>query len=258
MLLPTIRISISWIVLYLIVAGLLIFLEYHATTMPIFKRNFRYVLLSYASISMLYLLYASKDPAQIYNMFISEYIRLGITSYISPTLPAVGWIALGLCTVFFVILGSYNTVRYVQIAYDDTRQDMILKRKFDAAGTGVSVFVHGGKEPAPVQPGASQEAVPGFGRGPSGHGAGARLRRSAQRAERGNAAEDGRALPHGQEQLHCPHGRAGGGAGGGGGGAVSRQVPRPAGSPGCGHRPIGAGGSQPPERGGVQPAVQWV
>ena len=41
-------------------------------------------------------------------------------------------------------------------------------------------------------------------------------------------------------------------------GAVSRQVPRPAGSPGCGYRPISAGGSQPPERGGVQPAVQWV
>ena len=38
----------------------------------------------------------------------------------------------------------------------------------------------------------------------------------------------------------------------------SRQVPRPAGSPGCGYRPISAGGSQPPERGGVQPAVQWV
>lgn len=113
--------------------------------MPVFKRNTRYVLLSFASISTLYLLYASKDPAQIYNMFISEYIRLGISSYISGALPALGWIILGLCTVFFVVLGSYNLVRYTQLTYDDTRQDMILKRKFDAAGTGVSVFVHGVK-----------------------------------------------------------------------------------------------------------------
>lgn len=59
--------------------------------------------------------------------------------------PALGWIILGLCTVFFVVLGSYNLVRYTQLTYDDTRQDMILKRKFDAAGTGVSVFVHGVK-----------------------------------------------------------------------------------------------------------------
>ena len=143
--LSLIHVSLTWIILYLAAAGLLFFQEYHATTMPVFKRNTRYVLLSFASISTLYLLYASKDPAQIYNMFISEYIRLGISSYISGALPALGWIILGLCTVFFVVLGSYNLVRYTQLTYDDTRQDMILKRKFDAAGTGVSVFVHGVK-----------------------------------------------------------------------------------------------------------------
>lgn len=137
--------NLAWIVLYLAAAALLLFQEYHATTMPVFKRNTRYVLLSFASISALYLLYASKDPAQIYNMFVSEYIRLGISSYISPGLPALGWVLLGLCTVFFVVLGSYNLVRYTQLAYDDSRQDMILRRKFDAAGTGVSVFVHGVK-----------------------------------------------------------------------------------------------------------------
>ena len=123
--------------------GSAVFSRVPATTMPVFKRNTRYVP-SFASISTLYLLYASKDPAQIYNMFISEYIRLGISNYISGALPALGWIILGLCTVFFVVLGL-QLVRYTQLTYDDTRQDMILKRKFDAAGTGVSVFVHGVK-----------------------------------------------------------------------------------------------------------------
>ena len=139
----TMRISMAWIVLYLALALVLLFQEYRATTMPMFRRSFRYVLLSFASISALYLLYATKDPAQIYNMFISEYIRLGVTSYISPTLPALGWVVLGLCTVFFVILGSYGMVRYTQIDYDDDKQDLILQRKFDAAGMGISVFVHG-------------------------------------------------------------------------------------------------------------------
>ncbi|WP_130869716.1 sensor histidine kinase [Intestinimonas massiliensis (ex Afouda et al. 2020)] len=140
-----INLMLAGIVAYLAAAAVLMVLEYRATTMPVFKRNFRYVLLSFLSISVLYLLYASKDPAQIYNMFMSEYIRLGITSYISSTLPGLGWIMLGLCTVFTVVLGSYNMVRYTQIGYDDTRQDMILQRKFDAAGMGVSVFVHGVK-----------------------------------------------------------------------------------------------------------------
>ena len=139
----TIRVSMLWIALYLALALFLLLQEYRATTMPMFRRSFRYVLLSFASISALYLLYATKDPAQIYNMFISEYIRLGIPSYISPTLPALGWVVLGLCTVFFVILGSYGMVRYTQIDYDDDKQDLILQRKFDAAGMGISVFVHG-------------------------------------------------------------------------------------------------------------------
>ena len=32
-----------------------------------------------------------------------------------------------------------------QLNYDDERQDMILQRKFDTAGMGISVFVHGVK-----------------------------------------------------------------------------------------------------------------
>lgn len=140
-----INLVLAGIVAYLAAAAALMVLEYRATTMPVFKKNFRYVLLCFLSISILYLLYAVKDPAQIYNMFISEYIRLGVTTYISSTLPAVGWSVLGLCTVFFVVLGSYNMVRYTQISYDDERQDMMLQRKFDAAGVGTSVFVHGVK-----------------------------------------------------------------------------------------------------------------
>ena len=138
-----IPVSMVWIVAYLVLALLLMLQEYRVTTIPFFKRNFRYVLLSVVSITALYLLYATKDPAQIYNMFIGEYIRLGITSYISPSLSGLGWLILGLCTVFFVVLGSYGMVRYVQIDYNESKEDLILQRKFDAAGMGISVFVHG-------------------------------------------------------------------------------------------------------------------
>lgn len=140
---PMMIISQAWIVVYLALAVVLMVAEYRATTMQFFRRNFRHVLSAFFSIGALYLLYATKDPAQIYNFFIAEYIRLGVSTFIGPGLSGLGWFALGLCTVFFVILGSYGMVRYTQLSYDEDRQDIILKRKFDAAGTGVSVFVHG-------------------------------------------------------------------------------------------------------------------
>ena len=145
-LLPWIIVAgLVWVVLYLAVSMLLLIQEYRSTTMPIFKRNTRYILLSFLCTSALYLIYATKDPTQIYHMFLSEYIRHGFTSYISASLPEVSWIVLGLCTVFVVVLGSYNLMCYTKLVYDDSRQDAMLERKFDTAGLGVSVFVHGAK-----------------------------------------------------------------------------------------------------------------
>lgn len=138
-----IPLSIAWIGLYLAAGLLLMAQEYIATTITFFKRNNGYILLAALGITALYLLYATKDPAQIYNLFVGEYIRLGIMSYIGPSLSVVGWIILGLCTLLFVVLGSYGMVRYAQMDYAENREDVLLRRKFDAAGTGVSVFVHG-------------------------------------------------------------------------------------------------------------------
>lgn len=139
----TIKGSIWWIVIYLSGSIVLLLAEYRATTIPVFKRRFRHVVLSVVSICGLYMLYAGKDPAQIYNMFVAEYIRIGVAGYISPSLPALGWTILGLCTVFFVILGSYGMVRYIQLDYQNDRQDLMLQRKIDVAGLGISAFSHG-------------------------------------------------------------------------------------------------------------------
>ena len=141
----TIHVSLTWIILYLAAAGLLFFQEYHATTMPVFKAQ--HPLCAALLRQYLHPLPALRQQGSGTDL---QHVHLrvyppGISSYISGALPALGWIILGLCTVFFVVLGSYNLVRYTQLTYDDTRQDMILKRKFDAAGTGVSVFVHGVK-----------------------------------------------------------------------------------------------------------------
>lgn len=138
-----IPISMAWILVYLAVSLMILILEYRATTIHFFRANFRYILLSTVSISALYLLYAVKDPAQIYNMFVGEYIRLGIDSYISPYFTVMGWLLLLSCTIFFIILGGYAMIRYTQVEYPEGDEELTLQRKFDAAGMGVTVFVHG-------------------------------------------------------------------------------------------------------------------
>ena len=138
-----IPLSLAWIGLYLLAGLSLMMQEYRATTILFFKRNNGYILLAALGITALYLLYATKDPAQIYNLFVAEYIRLGVISYIGPSMTVVGWLILGMCTLLFVVLGGYGMVRYAQMDYAENREEVSLQRKFDAAGTGVSVFVHG-------------------------------------------------------------------------------------------------------------------
>ncbi len=138
-----IPLSLAWIGLYLLAGLALMMQEYRATTILFFKRNNGYILLAALGITALYLLYATKDPAQIYNLFVAEYIRLGVISYIGPSMTVVGWLILGMCTLLFVVLGGYGMVQYAQMDYAENREEVSLQRKFDAAGTGVSVFVHG-------------------------------------------------------------------------------------------------------------------
>lgn len=137
------KVSLSCIAAYLICATALIVIEYRSTTIAFCRKNFGYVLLAVLSIEALYIIYATKDPAQIYNMYITEYIQMRIVTYIGPSLSALGWAAIIACTVFFVILGSYGLLYYTQIYYDESKQDLILQRKIDTAGVGISAFVHG-------------------------------------------------------------------------------------------------------------------
>ncbi len=131
------------LLLYLILAFGLLLLEYRLISISFFKRSFRYMLLCLLSSILLYLPYASKDPSQIYNYFISEYIELGLSSYISPSLGTGSWVLLLLVTLFGALSSSWFMLRYTEVDYQESRKDLILKQKYDLVGSGVSIFVHG-------------------------------------------------------------------------------------------------------------------
>jgi signal transduction histidine kinase len=67
---------------------------------------------------------------------------MGSLGYIKSSMNGYGWIGVGLSTIFFVIAGTISLIYYTRLNYLEDQQDIILERKFDAASTGISVFVH--------------------------------------------------------------------------------------------------------------------
>ncbi|MCD7845588.1 MAG: ATP-binding protein [Oscillospiraceae bacterium] len=134
--------AMAWVIFCVCASLLLMLKEYRDTSISVFRRNFGYMVLSVCGVTALYLIYATKDPAQIYNQFITEYLRLGFPTYISAAMSEQGWDALLLASLASTLLGSYGALRYTRIDYDENKEEILLQRKFDAAGIGVSVFVH--------------------------------------------------------------------------------------------------------------------
>ncbi|HJA25912.1 MAG TPA: HAMP domain-containing histidine kinase [Candidatus Fournierella merdigallinarum] len=137
------QVCLGWIVVTVLAAFALLLQEYFAITSPYFKRTCRFVVLALVSISVLYGMYAIQDPGQIYNFYVSEYIRLGSLNYLRTALSSGwSWLPLAGCTVFFVALGSFNMIHYSRLSQSEAQEDTSLQRKFDTASMGASVFVH--------------------------------------------------------------------------------------------------------------------
>ena len=137
------QVCLGWIVASVLAALALLLQDYFATTSPYFKRSMRLVVLALLSVTVLYSMYAIQDPGQIYNFYVSEYIRLGSLNYLRTALSSGwSWLPLMACTVFFVGLGSFNMIHYSRISQSEAQEDTTLQRKFDTASMGASVFVH--------------------------------------------------------------------------------------------------------------------
>lgn len=136
------NIGLWWIGLYVFIALSLLVFEYMSISIPFYRKRFRFIVLSLISITILYGMYAIQDPGQIYNMHISEYIRIGSLSYIKISLNNYGWIALALTTIFFVILGTSSLIHHTQIQRNEDLEDIIIQRKFNASSLGTTVFIH--------------------------------------------------------------------------------------------------------------------
>jgi len=131
-----------WILLYILLACFLLIYEYISITMLYYNRKFRYILLSHISLALLYGLYCVQDPIQVYQLYGSQYLWVSGLTYANPSLSMAGWVLITIATILLVVLGFWNIAGYTQINFQADQEDIKLKRKFDTASLGASVFVH--------------------------------------------------------------------------------------------------------------------
>ena len=137
-----IRFAFLWILMELVLALGILICEYREISIRVFQRNFFYIMLAVFSQMMVYLIFATKDPTQIYNLFITEYLNLGISNYISPSLSSTGWIFLMFFVMAGALLGAWGIVRYEHFQFSEEREYAVLEQQFFAADMGISVFAH--------------------------------------------------------------------------------------------------------------------
>jgi signal transduction histidine kinase len=132
----------GWIFGYVLLAVALIVYEYRDMTIPYSKRQFRYIMVFILCVTMQYLVYCTQDPIQVYQIYSIEYMRFGGRLYANSLMSVQGWYLFTGFTLVSVVLGFWNLKNYMMISWEENRDDVSIRRKFDTASMGVSVFVH--------------------------------------------------------------------------------------------------------------------
>ena len=131
-----------WVVLYVLLGGALCVIETISITMPFCRRQFMQKLMFLAALAVLYLLYSQQDPAQVYLFYKNDYMSLLGLWYLSPQLHLDKYFVSLALTAVFGIVGFIALLKYTQLNLLEDQNDVVMKRKFDAANQGASVFVH--------------------------------------------------------------------------------------------------------------------
>lgn len=134
--------SYVWILCYVLLALLLLAIEFFSITMGFCRRQFLQVAVCLAALSALYLLYCGQDPGQVYRFYSYDYVWIKGLGYLQHRLGVFGYAALVVGNVICGSLGLGGLARYTRDSLMTDRDEVVLERKFDVARTGASVFVH--------------------------------------------------------------------------------------------------------------------
>jgi len=134
--------SMIWIVAYLIIATVLLMVEYASITMKLCKVQFRKIIISLLALTGIYLLYCRQDPGQVYKFYSSPFAWNKGIGYLQGNPTLISYITLITVSVVCCVMGFYSLFSFTSDNYTESKDDAIIRRKFDTARIGASMFVH--------------------------------------------------------------------------------------------------------------------
>lgn len=137
-----VRFSLFWIMGLVIASIIILIRELLEISIPMFKRNFSRIVIAIICQTLVYLIFATKDPAQIYNLFISQYLDLGMSNYISQSLEGSSWNILIAIDIICTLIGCWGIFSYDELKYSEDKEAEFLQKKFNNAEMGLSIFAH--------------------------------------------------------------------------------------------------------------------
>lgn len=135
-------ISLTWITTYLLLALLLLIWEYKSITMRFCRRQFGQIMVSMFALSGIYYLYYRQDPGQVYHFYGYVSVWNAGIGYLQVNPSLLSYMTLVIVSTVCCLLGFFSLLQYTKGTYDESHEDIVMKRKFDTAKVGASVFVH--------------------------------------------------------------------------------------------------------------------
>lgn len=134
--------TLVWITLYLIISAFLLVYEYRAITMKFCRRQFSQIMVCLIALSGIYYLYYRQDPGQVYHFYSYSFKwNIGI-GYMQVDPSLLSYITLVVVSIICCVLGFSSLFNFTKGHYQESKEDVVLERKFDTAKVGASMFVH--------------------------------------------------------------------------------------------------------------------
>ena len=134
--------SMVWIVIYLLIAAALLLIEYFSITIKFCKVQFRKIIICLFALMGIYLLYCRQDPGQVYRFYSSPFAWNKGVGYLQGNPTILSYITLILVSVICCVMGFYSILSFTNDNYTESKDEAIIRRKFDTAKIGASMFVH--------------------------------------------------------------------------------------------------------------------
>ncbi len=137
--------TLIWMTAYLLIAAFLLLYEFKSITMKFCKIQFIQIMVSLFALSGIYYLYYRQDPGQVYHFYWYTFSWNKGIGYMQVNPSLFSYLTLVIVSIICCVLGFYSLFRFTRSNFMDSKEDVVMKRKFDTVKVGASVFIHGMK-----------------------------------------------------------------------------------------------------------------